>query len=122
MTKFSHLPEVLADLRKGKVIVVIDDEDRENEGDLVVAAQFATPANVNFMAKHGRGIICVPMESRRLTELGIDLMTADNEDEMRTAWMVSIDARKGITTGISAYDRSKTIKVLIGPKTAKGDL
>ncbi|MBI3315682.1 MAG: bifunctional 3,4-dihydroxy-2-butanone-4-phosphate synthase/GTP cyclohydrolase II [Candidatus Omnitrophica bacterium] len=122
MTKFSHLPEVLADLRKGKVIVVIDDEDRENEGDLVVAAQFATPANVNFMAKHGRGIICVPMESRRLTELGIDLMTADNEDEMHTAWMVSIDARKGITTGISAYDRSKTIKVLIGPKTAKGDL
>jgi 3,4-dihydroxy 2-butanone 4-phosphate synthase/GTP cyclohydrolase II len=120
--KFSHIPEVLADLKKGRIIIVIDDEDRENEGDLVVAAQHATPANINFMAKHGRGIICVPMESTRLVELGIDLMVQENRDEMKTAWTVSIDARRGITTGISAYDRARTVKVLMDPKTTKDDL
>lgn len=104
------------------MIVVIDDEDRENEGDLVVAAKFATPKNVNFMAKHGRGIICVPMESKRLESLGVHLMVSTNEDELKTAWTVSIDARRGITTGVSAYDRSKTIKVLIDPKTTQEDL
>ena len=118
----SSIPEILSDLKKGKVIVVIDDEDRENEGDLVVAAKFATPANINFMAKHGRGIICVPMESKRLETLGIDLMVSVNEDELKTAWTVSIDAGHGITTGVSAYDRSQTIKVLIDEKTTKDDL
>jgi len=120
--KFSSIPEILADLKKGKVIVVIDDEDRENEGDLVVAAEFATAKNINFMAKYGRGIICVPMESKRLEELGIDLMVSSNADELKTAWTVSIDARHGITTGISAYDRAKTVKTLIDPKTTKEDL
>ena len=118
----SSIPEIFSDLKKGKVIVVIDDEDRENEGDLVVAAEFATPKNINFMAKHGRGIICVPMESKRLESLGVQLMVSTNEDEMKTAWTVSIDARRGITTGVSAYDRSKTIKVLIDPKTTREDL
>ena len=118
----SLIPEILSDLKKGRMIVVIDDEDRENEGDLIVAAEFATPANVNFMAKHGRGIICVPMESKRLETLGLDLMVSTNEDEFKTAWTISIDARHGVTTGVSAYDRSRTIKVLIDPKTTKEDL
>ena len=120
--KLSTIPEVIADLKKGKLIIVIDDEDRENEGDLVCAAQFATPANINFMATHGRGIICVPMESARLAQLGIDLMVQENADEFKTAWTVSIDAKRGITTGISAYDRAKTIKILIDPKAKKEDL
>ncbi|OIO37395.1 MAG: 3,4-dihydroxy-2-butanone-4-phosphate synthase, partial [Candidatus Omnitrophica bacterium CG1_02_46_14] len=117
----STITEICSDLKKGKLIIVIDDEDRENEGDLVVAAQFATPGNINFMAKHGRGIICAPMESKRLQDLGIDLMVSTNEDEMKTAWTVSIDARHGTTTGVSAYDRSRTIKALIDPKTTKND-
>ena len=116
------IPEILSDLKKGRMVVVIDDEDRENEGDLIVAAEFATPSNINFMAKHGRGIICVPMESKRLEALGIDLMVSTNEDELKTAWTVSIDAKRKITTGVSAYDRSRTIKVLIDPKTTATDL
>ncbi len=120
--KFNSIPEVLADLKKGKIIIVMDDADRENEGDLVVAADFATPKNINFMAKHGRGIICAPMTGERLEQLGIDLMVSNNRDEYKTAWTVSIDARHGITTGISAYDRSRTIKTLIDPKTTKEDL
>ena len=119
--KLHSIPEVVADLKRGKVIIVIDDKDRENEGDLVVAAEHATPGNINFMAKHGRGIICVPMESKRLEELGIDRMVANNADEFKTAWMVSIDAKHGITTGISAYDRAKTIHLLIEKKTAADD-
>ena len=118
-----NISEVLSDLRKGRLIVVIDDADRENEGDLVVAAEHADARTINFMAKHGRGIICVPMEGKRLEELGIDPMVADsNADEFKTAWTVSIDAKHGITTGISAYDRARTIKVLIDPKTQKDDL
>ena len=120
--KLSTIPEVLLDLKKGKLVIVIDDADRENEGDLIVAAQFATPDHVNFMAKHGRGIICVPMEPKRLTELGIDLMVTENSDGLKTAWTVSIDAKHGVTTGISAYDRSRTIKTLIDPKTSREDL
>lgn len=120
--KKGNIHKVLAALRKGKLIIVIDDRDRENEGDLVVAAEFATPTRINFMAKHGRGIICVPMESRRLSELGIEPMVSDNTDDLKTAWTVSIDARHGITTGVSAYDRARTIKVLIDPKSERQDL
>ena len=120
--RFSPIPEALSDLKKGKLIIVVDDQDRENEGDFVVAAEHATAANVNFMAKHGRGIICVPMESRRLQELGVDLMVANNADELKTAWTVSIDSKRGITTGISAHDRAKTIQALIDPKTKSDDL
>src|SRR3989338_9868572 len=121
MTK-SSIPEILSELKKGKIIIVIDDEDRENEGDLVVAAKFANAANINFMATHGLGIICVPMESRRLEALGIDLMVQENTDEFKTAWTVSIDAARGLTIGISAYDRAKTVQALIDPKTGKDDL
>jgi len=120
--KFSSIPEVLADLKRGRLVIVIDDADRENEGDLVIAAQFATSSVVNFMAKHGRGIICVPMESKRLGELGIDLMVQENADEYKTAWTVSIDAKDNVTTGISAYDRARTIRVLLDPKANKDDL
>jgi 3,4-dihydroxy 2-butanone 4-phosphate synthase / GTP cyclohydrolase II len=120
--KFSTVQEILSDLKKGRMVIVIDDADRENEGDLVVAAEHATPANINFMAKHGRGIICVPMESKRLAELGIDLMVANTQDELKTAWTVSIDAKRGVTTGISAYDRAKTVQTLIDPKTKSNDL
>ena len=118
---FSPISQVLADLKKGRMVVVVDDADRENEGDLIVSAKHATPSNINFMAKHGRGIICVPMESPRLAELGIDLM-ANSQDELKTAWTVSVDAKRGVTTGISAYDRAKTIQTLIDRKTKSSDL
>lgn len=120
--KFSSIPDVLADLRKGRIVIVIDDADRENEGDLVVAAQFAAPDKINFMAKHGRGIICVPMEQARLKELDIDPMVTTNTDDLKTAWTVSIDARRGVTTGVSAYDRSRTLRTLIDPTTTQEDL
>ncbi len=120
--KFSPIPDVLSDLKKGRLVIVVDDQDRENEGDLIVAAEHATAANINFMAKHGRGIICVPMESKRLETLGIDLMVANNTDDLKTAWTVSIDAKKGITTGISAQDRAKTVQVLIDPHSKSSDL
>ena len=120
--RFSGIPDILSDLKKGKPVIVVDDADRENEGDLIVASEHATAANINFMAKHGRGIICVPMESARLGELGIDLMVANTQDELKTAWTVSIDAKRGITTGISAYDRAKTVQTLIDPKTKSSDL
>ncbi len=120
--KFSAVRDVISDLKKGKMVIVVDDADRENEGDLIVAAEHATALNINFMAKHGRGIICVPMEGPRLEELGIDLMVANNQDDLKTAWTVSIDAKKGVTTGISAYDRSKTIQTLIDSKTKRSDL
>ncbi len=120
--RFSSIPDIVSDLKKGRMVIVIDDADRENEGDLIVAAEHATPANINFMAKHGRGIICVPMEGNRLRELGIDLMVANTQDELKTAWTVSIDARRGITTGISAYDRAKTVQALIDPKSKSADL
>ncbi len=103
-------------------MIVVDDADRENEGDLVVAGDFVTARSVNFMAKHGRGIICVPMESKRLAQLGIDLMVSNTVDELKTAWTVSIDAKHGITTGISAYDRARTIRALVDPGTRKEDL
>jgi 3,4-dihydroxy 2-butanone 4-phosphate synthase/GTP cyclohydrolase II len=120
--KFSSIRDVASDLKKGKMVIVVDDADRENEGDLIVSAEHISASNINFMAKHGRGIICVPIEGRRLEELGIDLMVANNQDDLRTAWTVSIDAKKGITTGISAYDRAKTIQTLIDPKTKGSDL
>ena len=121
-TRLSKIPQVLSDLKKGRHVIVIDDADRENEGDLIIAAEHADPSAVNFMAKHGRGIICVPMQPARLEELGIDLMVSDNKDGLKTAWTVSIDAKHGITTGISAYDRSRTIQALINLKTTRNDL
>ena len=127
MDMFNTIPEVLEDLKRGKMVIVVDDEDRENEGDLVMAASFIKPDDINFMAKYGRGLICVPMEEERLKELALQPMLEGKElynrkDPFSTAWMISADAVKGITTGISAYDRARTIEVLINPQTRPEDL
>ena len=116
--EFSPIPEILEDLKNGKMIVLVDDEDRENEGDLVSAAEFTTPEIVNFMATQGRGLICVPLTEQRCDELGLHPQVAVNTASLSTAFTVSVDAREGITTGISAADRSKTIK-LLADKDAK---
>src|SRR5271166_7116310 len=110
--KFDSVETVVADLRKGKMVIVVDDADRENEGDLVMAAQFVTPAAVNFMAKHGRGLICVPTTSERLQQLGIERMVKQNREVFRTDFQVSVDAARGITTGISTADRAETIRIM----------
>ena len=115
---FSTIEEALEDIRAGKMVVVCDAEDRENEGDLTLAAQFATPEAINFMAKEGRGLICLALTPERCDELGLDLMAAKNESPFETAFTVSIEAREGITTGISAHDRARTIQVAIDPGLA----
>src|ERR1035437_1304250 len=110
--------EAIDDIRKGKVVIVVDDEDRENEGDFITAARNSTPEVINFMATHGRGLICTPIGQQRSKELGLDLMVSQNTSHHETAFTVSIDLLgHGCTTGISASDRSKTVKALIDPKT-----
>ncbi|MBM3252104.1 MAG: 3,4-dihydroxy-2-butanone-4-phosphate synthase, partial [Candidatus Omnitrophica bacterium] len=126
---FNNISEILNDLSQGKMVIVIDDEDRENEGDLIMPASFVCPEHINFMAKEARGLICVPMEEERLKFLNLQPMV-DNfvkertkaKDPYGTAWMMSTDAATGVTTGISAYDRARTVKVLIDPKTTPEDL
>ena len=112
---FSTIDEALAEIREGRMIIVVDDEDRENEGDLVMAAQFATPEAVNFMAKEARGLICLALTPERCDQLGLKLMTAKNEAPLETAFTVSIEAVEGVTTGISAHDRARTVQVAIDP-------
>jgi 3,4-dihydroxy 2-butanone 4-phosphate synthase/GTP cyclohydrolase II len=119
---FSTIDEALEDIRQGKMIIVCDDEDRENEGDLTMAAQFATPEAVNFMAKEGRGLICLSLTPERCDELGLDLMAAKNESPFETPFTVSIEARNGVTTGISAHDRARTIQVAIDPAATPRDV
>jgi len=119
---FSTVEEALEDVRAGKMVVVCDAEDRENEGDLTLAAQFATPEAVNFMAKEGRGLICLALTPEKCDELGLDLMAAKNESPFQTAFTVSIEAREGISTGISAHDRARTIQVAIDPNSRPQDL
>ncbi len=119
---FATIDEALEDIRQGKMVVVCDDEDRENEGDLTMAAQFATPEAVNFMAKEGRGLICLSLTSDRCDELGLDLMASKNESPFETPFTVSIEAREGVTTGISAPDRARTIQVAIDPESSPRDL
>jgi 3,4-dihydroxy 2-butanone 4-phosphate synthase/GTP cyclohydrolase II len=119
---FSTIEEALEDVRAGKMVVVCDAEDRENEGDLTLAAQFATPENINFMAREARGLICLALTPERCDELGLDLMAAKNESAFETAFTVSIEAREGVTTGISAHDRAHTIQVAIDPRSRPGDL
>jgi 3,4-dihydroxy 2-butanone 4-phosphate synthase/GTP cyclohydrolase II len=119
---FSTIEEAIEDIRSGKMVIVCDAEDRENEGDLTLAAQFATPEAINFMAKEGRGLICLALEPDRCDELGLDLMAAKNESPFQTAFTVSIEAREGVTTGISAHDRARTIQVAIDPRTTPRDL
>ena len=119
---FSAIEEAIADIQQGKMIVIVDDEDRENEGDLMVAAEMVTPELINFMAKFGRGLICLTLTENRTRELGLSMMVDDNESAFETPFTVSIDARNGITTGISAADRAHTIKVAIDPESSRGDL
>jgi 3,4-dihydroxy 2-butanone 4-phosphate synthase/GTP cyclohydrolase II len=119
---FSSIEEALEDVRAGRMVVVCDAEDRENEGDLTLAAQFATPEAVNFMAREARGLICLALTPDRCDELGLDLMAAKNESAFETAFTVSIEAREGVTTGISAHDRAHTIQVAIDPRSQPGDL
>lgn len=119
---FSSIEEIIEDIKKGKQVIVVDDEARENEGDLVVAAQFATPQIINFMIKEARGLVCVPLTKERIKELDLEPLRKEEEDPFKTAWRMSVDAKEGITTGISAYDRAHTIKVLIDPKTRPQDL
>ncbi len=122
--RFSPIPEAIADIRAGKMVVVCDDEDRENEGDLTIAAEKVTPDAINFMAKHGRGLVCLPMTGERLDELRIPLMVQDEENSARfgTAFCVPIEAKQGTTTGISAPDRARTVLAAIDPRTRPQDL
>ena len=119
---FNTIPEILEDLKQGRLVIVVDDEDRENEGDLVLAAQFASPETINFMTRHGRGLICVPMEAERLQVLELKPMVVESQAPMGTAWMVSVDAARGVSTGISAHDRAATIRALIDPNSRPSDL
>ncbi len=116
------IPEAIEDIRNGRMIILVDNEDRENEGDLVVAAEFCTPEAINFMAKYGRGLICVAMTPERLERLGIKLMVPENSEKFCTAFTISVDAKEGTTTGISAADRARTVSVLIDDKSEPEDL
>jgi len=120
--EFSSIEEAIDEIRAGRILIVVDDEDRENEGDLLMAADTTTPEAVNFMAKHGRGLICVPMLGDRLDELGISMMVRDNTAPLGTAFTTTVDARRGVTTGTSAYDRAITIRTLVDPATRPDDL
>src|SRR5215218_440246 len=119
---FSPIEEAIEEIRRGRMVVVCDDETRENEGDLTMAAQFATPEAINFMAKEGRGLICLSLTGERCEELDLNLMAAKNEAPLQTAFTVSAEARHGVTTGISAHDRAQTIQVAIDPGATPTDL
>jgi len=120
--KLNKIAEVISDIKRGKMVVVIDDEDRENEGDLVMAGCLTKPADINFMARFGRGLVCVPMEGRRLDALDLHPMSQKARDPYKTGWAISCDAGIGITTGISAHDRSRTINILAGQASKPEDL
>lgn len=120
--KFDTIDEALEDIAKGKMVILVDDEDRENEGDLCMAAEKVTPSAINFMAKHGRGLICLSLTPQRVDDLQLPMMTDENTSQFGTAFTVSIEAKKGVTTGISAADRATTILTAIDPKTGPEDL
>lgn len=121
--QLNTIEEAIEDIRQGKIIIVVDDEDRENEGDFLAAADKVTPEMINFMATHGKGLICTPLTEKRCKELGLHAMVTNNTDSMETAFTVSIDLKgKGVTTGISAQDRSKTVEALTDPDTKPHDL
>jgi len=119
---FATIEEALDDLREGRFVIVCDDEDRENEGDLTLAAQFTTAEKINFMAREGRGLICLALTAQRCAELHLPPMVSDNRAKLQTAFTVSIEARDGVTTGISAADRARTIQVAIDPETTPDEL
>ena len=119
---FCSVEEAIEEIKAGRFIIVLDDENRENEGDLILAAEKATPEAINFMVRHARGLVCIPMIGERLDELELPLMTLQNTESMQTAFTVSVDARAATTTGISAFDRAATVQALINPRTKKSDL
>src|SRR6478752_9015171 len=121
-TPFATIEAAIEDIREGRMVVVVDDPARENEGDLTIAAQFATPDAINFMATHARGLICLSLTEERADELGLRPMTDRNEAPLGTAFTVSVEAREGVTTGISAADRAHTIQVAVDPKATPHDL
>ncbi len=120
--EFSTIPEIIGEVKSGRMIILVDDEERENEGDLVVPAEMASAEAINFMAKHGRGLICLAFTSARAQRLGLRLMSSQNLSRHQTAFTVSVEAREGVTTGISAADRARTIAVAIDPEMGKEDL
>lgn len=120
--KFNTIEEALEDIKKGKMVILVDDEDRENEGDLTMAAEKVTPEAINFMAKYGRGLVCLSLTPERVEHLQLPMMTTDNTSSFGTAFTISIEAKRGVTTGISAADRAKTIKTAIDPKAGPEDL
>lgn len=119
---FASVEDAIEDIRQGRMIIVVDDKDRENEGDLTIAAEKVTPEAINFMAKHGRGLVCLPMTRERLEQLQIPLMVTENSSRFNTAFCVSVEAAHGVSTGISAADRSATVQVAIAPDTRPEDL
>src|SRR5690349_957251 len=121
-TRFATIEEAIEEIRAGRMVIVCDDEGRENEGDLVMAAQFATPEGINFMAKEARGLICLALTSERCDQLGLKVMAAKNEAPLQTAFTVTIEAATGVSTGISAHDRAHTIQVAIDPKSGPRDV
>src|SRR5713101_5354298 len=119
---FTDVATAIEEVRSGRMIVIVDDEDRENEGDLMLAAEKVTPEAINFMAKFGRGLVCLTLTEERLDHLRIGPMSAENTSNYGTAFCEAIDARDGVTTGISAYDRARTIKIAVDPATRPADL
>ena len=120
--KFSKISSIIQDAKKGKMFILVDDKNRENEGDLIIPGSKCNSKNINFMAKHGRGLICLALTKKQIGNLKLPLMSPNNKSRMQTAFTISIEARKGITTGISAQDRAKTIKTAINPKVRKTDI
>ncbi len=116
------IPEIIAEIQAGRMVVLVDDEDRENEGDLIIAARFVTPEAVNFMATHGRGLICLALTEARCKQLNLPLMVRDNRAPLGTAFTLSIEAASGVTTGISAHDRARTIQVAVAPDARPEDI
>jgi len=120
--KFSKISSIIQDAKKGKMFILVDDKDRENEGDLIIPGSKCDSKSINFMAKHGRGLICLALTKKQIDNLKLPLMSPNNKSRMQTAFTISIEAKKGITTGISAHDRAKTIKTAINPKVKKNDI
>src|SRR3990170_1772496 len=116
------IEEAIEEYRKGRCVIIVDEETRENEGDLILPAQFVTAESINFMARHGRGLICMPMTGDRIDQLGIPMMVGRNDSHFGTPFTVSVEAKRGVTTGISAADRARTVQVLVDPKTTHEDL
>src|SRR5215467_4423156 len=120
--RFNSIESVVVDLQKGRMVIVVDDADRENEGDLIMVVEFVSPAAINFMIKYGRGLVCVPTTSERLQQLGIERMVRQNRETFKTDFQISVDAARGVTTGISAADRAETIRIMADPTAITEDL